>query len=127
VNYLASQDILAIHNELISEIGGSHGIRDVGLLLSLTERPKASLGGKELHRGVFKKAAVYLESLARYHVFIDGNKRTAISASARFLFLNGFELTADNKEIEDFVLSVVLKKPSLETIANWFQKNSKKA
>lgn len=126
MKYLTAQDILIIHAKIIEETGGLHGVRDVGLLISLTERPKAGFGGKELYRGVFKKAAVYLESLAHYHVFIDGNKRTGITASARFLFLNDSELSASNKELEQFVLEVVVKKLDLETIANWLKKHSKK-
>ena len=71
MKYLTPKDILAIHNEIINKTDGSHGIRDVGLLISLTERPKAIFGGKEFYKTVFKKAAVYLESLVKYHVFLD--------------------------------------------------------
>lgn len=126
MKYLSAQDILIIHAKIIDEIGGLHGMRDVGLLLSLVERPKGSFGGQELHKGLFKKAATYLESLARYHVFVDGNKRTSIAVGARFLFLNGFELTATNKEVENFVLKVVIKKLDLDKIAKWFQAHSRK-
>lgn len=76
-----------IHAKIIDETGGAHGIREIGLLVSATERPKASFGGTELYPTLFPKAAAYLESLARYHVFVDGNKRTSIAASNRFLFI----------------------------------------
>ncbi|MEK7575587.1 MAG: hypothetical protein AAB491_00660 [Patescibacteria group bacterium] len=49
MKYLTPKDILAIHNEVINKTGGSHDIRDVGLLISLTERPKTRFGGKELY------------------------------------------------------------------------------
>lgn len=117
---------MIIHALIIDETGGSHGVRDVGLLASLTERPKAKFGGKEQYRGVFNKAAVYLDSLARYHVFIDGNKRTAIAASARFLFLNGYELIATNREVEKFVLKATIEKLDIATVAKWFKANSRK-
>ncbi|MBI3305432.1 type II toxin-antitoxin system death-on-curing family toxin [Candidatus Parcubacteria bacterium] len=80
MNYLTGEEILAIHSEIIDQTGGLHGVRDAGLLASILERPKTAFGGKEMHRGLFKKAAVYMEGLARYHVFTDGNKRTAIAA-----------------------------------------------
>lgn len=111
-----------MHARIIDETGGLHGIRDTGLLVSLTERPKTSFGKKEMYPGIFEKAAVYLESLARYHVFIDGNKRTGIATSARFLSLNGYMLNVSNKEMERFVLRMVQEKPSLETIAVWFKR-----
>jgi len=126
VQYLTAEDILVIHAKLIDEIGGSHGVRDVNLLISLTERPKTSFSGKEVYRTVFEKAAAYLESLVKYHVFVDGNKRTAVAVSARFLFMNGYELTATNKELEKFTLKVVIEKLVLEKIAGWLKIHSRK-
>lgn len=126
MQYLTPQDILVIHARIIDETGGSHGIRDTGLLISLTERPKTSFGGKEMYPGIFEKAAVYLESLIQYHVFVDGNKRTGIATAARFLFLNGYVLRVGNKEVERFVLEVVKKELNLETIAVWFRRHTTK-
>jgi death on curing protein len=126
VKYLSGEGILVIHNEIVEETGGLHGVRDVGLLASAVERPKMRYAGKELYKGVFRKAAVYFDSLARHHVFVDGNKRTAVSVSARFLFLNGYELMVSNKEIVDFTLRVISEKLDTEVVADWLKKNSKK-
>lgn len=126
MKYLTAEEILIIHARITDETGGSHGVRDVGLLASLVERPKSRFGGQEQYRGIFKKAAVYLDSLVRYHVFVDGNKRTAIAAGARFLFLNGYNLSATNKEVEKFVLKVAIEKLEIEEIAAWFRTHSKK-
>lgn len=127
MKYLTPQDILVIHARIIDAIGGSHGIRDTGLLASLAERPKASFGGKEMYSGILEKAAVYLESLVHYHVFVDGNKRTSIAAAARFLFLNGYSLQANNKQIESFVLKAAKEKLQVETITVWLKKHTTKA
>lgn len=126
MKYLKPQEILVIHAKVVDEIGGSHGVRDIGLLLSLIERPKTKLNQKEVYRGIFNKAAIYLESLANYHVFIDGNKRTAIAVAARFLFLNGYDLQISNKELERFILEVATKKPDMKVIAEWLRNNSRK-
>ena len=126
MKYLTGEEILVIHSEIIDATGGSHGVRDAGLFLSIIERPKSKFGGKELFQGIFGKAAAYLESLVQYRVFIDGNKRTAFVACARFLYLNGFEFKATNKEVENFVLEVVVEKLDLKTIAAWFKKHSKR-
>jgi len=126
VKYLSEQDVLIIHAQIIDATGGSHGLRDIGLLSSAVKRPRAAFGGEEFYRGVFQKTAAQFESIAMNHVFIDGNKRTAITASARFLFLNGYELTAGNKKLEDFVLMVVVENVQLEDIARWFKENSRK-
>ena len=73
----------------------------------------------------FKKAAVYFEALANYHAFVDGNKRTAFAATVRFLYINGLEFSATNKNVETLVLQVVAEKLDLETITEWFEKHSK--
>lgn len=127
MKYVSGEDILVIHSEIIDQTGGSHGLRDVNLFLSIIERPKTCFGGKEMYTDVFAKAACYLESLAGRHVFIDGNKRTALAAAARFLFLNGYELSASSKAAENFMLRVVEEKISIEGIAKWLSKNTESA
>lgn len=117
---------MVIHARIVDETGGLHGVRDVNLLESMTERPKMQFGGKNLYETIFKKAAAYFESCAYHHVFIDGNKRTAISIAIRFLFLNGYEFKISNEEMENFVLSAVENKYQLNKMAEWFEKHSKK-
>ena len=43
-------------------------------------------GGKPIHDTVFKQAAVLMEGILRLHPFTDGNKRTALLSTARFLY-----------------------------------------
>lgn len=126
MRYLSAQEILVIHSEIIDATGGFHGVRDVGLLESIAEGPKQRFGGEELYKGTFKKAALYLQTLVQYHAFIDGNKRTAAAAAARFLFLNGYEVSATNKELERFVLKVARAKIDLEPITSWIKNHSHK-
>ncbi|MBI4086072.1 MAG: type II toxin-antitoxin system death-on-curing family toxin [Candidatus Liptonbacteria bacterium] len=83
-------------------------------------------GGKELYAGVFRKAGVYFEALATYHVFIDGNKRTELAVAARFLFLNGYTLVSTNNQAEKFILGVALKKHDVKAIAKWLKQNSER-
>ena len=73
------------------------------------------------------KAAAYLESVATYHVFVDGNKRTAITMAGVFLHINGYELDLPIDEAEQFILAAAQKQISLIEIATWLEKNSKKA
>lgn len=126
VKYLSAETILVLHSEVIDKIGGSHGIRDVGLLAAISDNPKAVFGGNELYPDIFTKAAVYLESIVNYHVFIDGNKRTGITACARFLYQNGHNISATNKEVEKFVLSVAAEKIEMSIIVAWLKKHTKK-
>ena len=126
MRYLSAQELLVIHSEIIDLTGGLHGVRDINLLQSIIEKSRGRFGGKELYKGIFLKASVYLQSLVQYHVFVDGNKRSAVGAVNRFLFLNGYELQATNKEVESFVLKVAVKKLDLKIIASWIQKHTKR-
>ncbi|RJQ36689.1 type II toxin-antitoxin system death-on-curing family toxin [Candidatus Parcubacteria bacterium] len=126
MRHLSAEDILIIHSEIIDETGGLHGVRDVGLFAALADKPKAAFGGKKLYRDIFARAAVYLEAIANYHVFVDGNKRTAIAAAARFLFLNRYEFSAPNNEIVRFMVRVAMKKESIADIAAWLKRHSRK-
>lgn len=126
IKYLEYDEMLIIHARIIDETCGAHGVRDLHLASSIVERPKMQFGGKELYPSLFDKAAAYFESCALHHVFIDGNKRTAIALAARFLFLNGYELIVSNKKMETFVLDVVTKKYPLAEISVWLKKHVKK-
>ena len=122
MRYLTPQEILIIHDLVINETGGSHGVRDIGLLISACKRPKTAVFGTEQFPSIHEKASVYLDSIARNHVFIDGNKRTAFVATARFLAINGLDINATNREIELFVIKVATKHLEVREIAKWIKK-----
>ncbi len=117
--YLTAQQVLFIHARLIATTGGEHGVRDIGLLESAVARPQATFDRVELYPGLFHKAAALMESLAQNHPFVDGNKRTAITA-AMFLQRNGRRLETTNAELERFTLWVVTARPLLPELADWF-------
>lgn len=119
--FLTPQQLLFIHARLIETTGGSHGLRDLGLLESAAARPHAAFDGAELNPDVFYKAAALMESLAQNHPFVDGNKRTAITTTALFLWQNGRRLQTTNEELERFTLMVVNERPSLDEITVWFR------
>jgi death-on-curing protein len=124
VRYLTAEQVLFIHARIIAATGGLHGVRDVGLLRSAVERPRATFGGKDLYRDMFSKAAALMASLIGNHPFLDGNKRTAISAAGLYLMLNGYELTASQKELEAFTMDMALNKTAVRNAAAWFQRHA---
>ncbi len=124
MKYLSPEQVLFIHSRLIDTTGGIHGIRDIGLLQSAVARPKATFAGKELYADLFHKAAALMESLARNHPFVDGNKRTAITSAGIFLTLNGFALGCSSKELERFTIAVSTGSVSFEYAVAWFNKYS---
>lgn len=126
MKYLTAEQVLFIHSRLIDETGGSHGIRDLGLLQSAVSRPMATFGGEDLYPDIFQKAAALMESLIKNHPFIDGNKRTAISSAGIFLRINGYNLETSQKGLEGFTLNMATGKTSFTDAAKWFKRYAQK-
>ncbi len=126
MKYLNINRALAIHNEVIEQIGGSKGVRDIGLLDSAVARPQATFSGKDLYPDVFSKASALGHSLIRNHPFIDGNKRTGYMAMRLFLNLNGYDITASLKAKYKFVMEIAEKAKDEESIAKWLKEHSQK-
>jgi death on curing protein len=122
--YLTAQQILFIHARLIDATGGEHGVRDLGLLEAAVARPQATFDGTELYASLFEKAAALMESLVRNHPFVDGNKRTAVTAASLFLLQNRRRLETTNEKVERVTLWVVNERPPLKKIAAWFQEHT---
>jgi death-on-curing protein len=95
--WISKTVVLALHDEQITEHGGSPGIKDEGLLESALARPR-NLWEYEA-RDIVELAATYGFGIARNHAFVDGNKRTSLVVTELFLDLNGLELTATDSEV----------------------------
>lgn len=100
-DYLTVAEVLAMHADQIQRYGGSHGIRDPGLLEAALFRPQTGY-----YADLIEEAAALWESLAQNHAFIDGNKRTAFAATYTFLAINGARLTADAEQTYAFVATL---------------------
>lgn len=104
--FLTLDEVLATHADQIRRYGGSHGLRDIGLLSSAVAMPQASFGGIYLHTTLAEMAAAYLFHLAQNHPFLDGNKRAALATALAFLWLNDHRLDAGEDELTDLVVGV---------------------
>lgn len=116
---LTKEQILLLHTQLIEAIGGSDGIRDVGLLESALESPFQSYGGEELYPSIQAKAARLCYGLVKNHAMIDGNKRIGVHAMLVFLALNGYEVEYTQKELSDLILDVAADRKQCEDILQW--------
>jgi death-on-curing protein len=100
-DYLTVAEVLAMHADLIERYGGSHGVRDQGLLEAALYRPQTGY-----YADLIEEAAALWESLAQNHPFIDGNKRTAFAATYTFLAINGARLTATAQQTYVFIAAL---------------------
>ncbi len=100
-SYPSLGDVLSIHAKLIERFGGSHGLRDRGALESALARPQSGY-----YRDLIEEAAALWESLSQNHPFLDGNKRAAVTVTAAFLMVNGFQLYFEDAEAFTFLIGL---------------------
>ena len=124
IRFLNVQEVINIHDLLIMKYGGLMGIRDIGLLSSAVETPKAQVDKKFLHKNIYDKAAAYLFHLCKNHPFVDGNKRTAAASSIVFLEDNNIKLKFNSDEFELIVLDTAKGVISKKAISKFFEESS---
>jgi death on curing protein len=98
-DYLDRDDVLTA-----GSVAAGHVVQvaDYGLLDAAVARPRTTVFGLDAYPDDFTKAAALLQSLARNHALVDGNKRTAWAAAWTFLFINGVvlsEFDVDDAEV----------------------------
>ena len=121
--YLSLAEALRLHDLIISETGGSHGLRDLGLLESALGQPQQSFAGEDLYPTLLSKASALGYSLIKNHPFVDGNKRIGHAAMEAFLMLNGFELSASVDDSEAEVLAVAAGRRTREQLQEWVERH----
>jgi death-on-curing protein len=123
--FLTFTQVLALHQIQIEEFGGLKGIKDEGLLKSALSQPEAGMAGEYFHKDIHEMTSAYLFHLVKNHAFNDGNKRIAALVAAVFLQVNGFKLTANEKDFEKLVLDASQSSLSKPQIADFFRKNTR--
>ena len=113
--YLDPEDLVLLARLLL---GDPPPLRDPGLLGSAAARPQTTVFGEDAYPDVWTKAAALLQSVAKNHPLVDGNKRLGWLATAVFLELNDTTVvSATNDDVYDFVVAVAAGKDTIETIA----------
>jgi death-on-curing protein len=125
--FLHQDEVLALHRDQIERYGGSHGIRDLGLLASALAMPSATFGGALLHPTLPEMAAAYLYHIASNHPFVDGNKRIALMAAIVFLGLNGLVVVAEADDLEAVVMRVAEGQSSKAALSVFFANHTRPA
>ena len=119
-DYLSVDDILEIAAGVLPAVA----VRDVGLLASAAHRPATTDFGSDAYPDLETKAGALLDSLARNHPLVDGNKRLAWSATRIFCLLNGHELVYSVDDAEEMVVAVASGELDVPEIATWLRVHS---
>ena len=121
--YLSLEQVLEAHQQVVAQSGGSQGVRDLGAVESAAAQPAMTFGGQELYPSLEEKAAALGFSLIKNHPFVDGNKRIGHAAMATFLRLNGYRISANVDEQEEFVLRLAAGEVSREELVEWLRRH----
>ena len=124
--YLTKKDLVKIHNNLIKKYGGSPSILSNANLDFCVEAPQRVVFGFEVYNTLHEKAACLIYEIIKLHPFLDGNKRTGLTAADVFLRVNGYELTVSYHE--GVVVSLDVASCSIESpqIIEWVQNHIRK-
>jgi len=121
--WVMDQVVISAHKMLLSEHGGSPGLRDEALLISALARPQQRFAYKP-ESSIFELAASYSYGLAKNHSFIDGNKRIAFTVAAIFLEINGFHFNAPESEVVVIFENLASNNITENEVADWFKASS---
>ena len=120
--YLSVNEVIEINAEMVSKFGGIHGLRDSGALQSAVGRLESGY-----YADAIEEAAALFESLSQNHPFLDGNKRTAITATGVFLLLNGYRLLFDDLEAYKWLIGLYeTGRVNKATIETWLRQHAEK-
>lgn len=113
----------AIHERQLAEHGGPSGLRDRGMFESALARPRqlAAYGGSDVDAPAL--AAAYAFGLARNHLFVDGNKRTAAVLCEAFLELNGYILLAEDADLYPVFLGLADGTVGEDELTGWLRRH----
>lgn len=114
--------ILTIQADLIDVYGGSHGLRDPGLLESAVMRAQNKVDFDPTAT-VASVAASLSYGLIKNHAFIDGNKRIGLAALNDFLGLNGHRLAVSQGERIEMVRRVAASEITEEEWTAWVERS----
>ncbi len=121
--WLTAQLVQAIHSQAIATFGGSHGVRDMGLLESALDRPR-NLYAYGDDPTLFDLAAAYCAGIVKNHPFIDGNKRTGDLTARAFLFRNGYLFEPDEADEVNMIVALAAGAIEEDVLARWISDNS---
>lgn len=116
---LSKHQIILLHEHMIQETGGGHGLRDEGMLDSAMAAPFQEVFGTVAYPSILQKAVRLGYGLIMNHPFVDGNKRIGTHVMLVLLALNGIELRFEQDELSDEILTIAAGKYGYEHLLQW--------
>ncbi len=109
--FLTAEDVIAFNEEIVTGV-----TNDPGRVEAVINRVENARHYDDV-TDVYELAALYLITIARAHIFLDGNKRTAFQSMALFLMVNGVDLQA-SPQLEELTVDAAQGKLAVPTVAS---------
>lgn len=110
--------VIAVHDEIIAELGGLPGFAAAGR--GGVESALARVENHAYYNGlddVFGIAAMYAVAIAKGHVFNDANKRTGLTCALTYLDQQGITIQ-EHDALEEIMVEVAEGRISMEEFAS---------
>ena len=120
---LTVDEIVLLHEKLLTATGGASGLRDRGLLESAVFAMNAGFEEIEQYPTVEEKAARLAYALTQNHAFVDGNKRVGMLAMLTTLALNEVEIYYTQAELIELGLGVASGLIQYDGILDWIRQH----
>lgn len=115
INYITLENANEIHDFVIKRSGGINGFNDHGK--GHLDSILCHIQNDDYYVSLIDKLAHLMIGIAMYHVFSDGNKRSAIAIGAAFLLVNNVsDYIVSNflREMENYIVWLVAHRISEE-------------
>ena len=126
--WLTSEEIIAIHQEILAVSGGQAGILNPNAMDSTLAKAQNLYYYSDQQATLYQLAAAYGYGFIKNHCFVDGNKRIALIAVYTFLAINGIELIASEVEAARYFWQLASSHNNqdndVEQLAQWLETHS---
>jgi death-on-curing protein len=122
---ISSEEIIKVHDNVISDYGGQAGILDKGTLeyLQYEIHKKLMRSLKKDSISIHYLAAFLLHGIITKHPFQDGHKRTGFLIANSILDVFGYSNRASDKKRIEFLKQVAEYGISIEEVTDWLTDN----
>ena len=122
--WISTEALLALHETVVEQSGGTNGVRDTSLLDSAVNAPLAGFGGVEIYPTLKQKAVRLCYGIIANHPFVDGNKRTGTAALLLILKANGVSFRPSHTELIRVIQAVAAGTCSESALLRWVEQST---
>lgn len=122
IEFLSTNDVLAIHDQVVGLFGGTNGVRDMALLESAVHRPMQAASYENLSTP--QACALLAQAIIKNHAFLDGNKRSGFFSMVVMLDANGYDFDAQAPDIVYTVKALAGNEISDQAFVEWVERCS---